>query len=64
MKPNLLKRQFKLNGPGEVTLSDVTYNLLSPKSDSDQKGIRAYASAAKDPATNGLIDLSVSLSDV
>ena len=62
VKPNLLKRQFKLNGPGEVTLSDVTY-LTIAKSDSDQKGIRAYASAAKDPATNRLIDLSVSLSN-
>ncbi|MCH4014541.1 MAG: IS3 family transposase [Solobacterium sp.] len=62
VKPNLLKRQFKLNEPGEVTLSDVTY-LTIAKSDSDQKGIRAYASAAKDPATNRLIDLSVSLSN-
>lgn len=59
VKPNLLKRQFKLHRPGEVTLSDVTYLTV----DIPGTNMRAYASAAKDPATNKLIDLSVSTSN-
>ena len=56
VKPNLLKRQFKLYEPDEVRLTDVTYLDYGNRK-------RAYGSAVKDPVSNRLIDLTVSSSN-
>lgn len=53
LKPNVLKRTFRLHEPNEVRLTDVTYLDYG-------NGKRAYASACKDPVTNRLIDFTVS----
>lgn len=53
VKPNLLKRQFRLDRPNRIRLTDVTYlNYGEDK--------RAYASAVKDPVTGKLISFVVS----
>lgn len=49
-KPNILKRQFRLNKPGEVILTDVSYLKCSDKT--------YYLSALKDPSS-GKIKLLV-----
>ena len=53
VKPNLVKRKFRLHRPGEVALSDVTYL------DYNNKDNRAYGSAALDPVTGKLEALDV-----
>lgn len=56
VKPNLLKRTFKLHEPNEVRLTDVTYLDFG-----DNK--RAYVSACKDPVTGKLLDFTVSMNN-
>lgn len=53
IKPNLLQRQFRLNRPGEVILTDVSYLNYGC-------GQRAYLSALKDPASGKIHALLVS----
>lgn len=53
VKPNLLKRQFRLDRPNRIRLTDVTYL-------NHGENKRAYASAAKDPVTGKLISFVVS----
>lgn len=53
-RDNLLKRQFKLFKPNEVTLTDVTYLSYGG-------GKRAYGSAALDPVTGKLKAFNISL---
>ncbi|MCQ2511643.1 MAG: IS3 family transposase, partial [Lachnospiraceae bacterium] len=56
VKPNLLKRQFRLARPNRIRLTDVTYlNYGGNK--------RAYASAVKDPVTGKLVSFVVSESN-
>lgn len=56
VKPNLLKRTFKLHEPNEVRLTDVTYLDFGNRQ-------RAYASACKDPVTGKLLDFTVSMNN-
>lgn len=56
VKPNLLKRTFKLHEPNEVRLTDVTYLDFGERK-------RAYASACKDPVTGKLLDFTVSMNN-
>lgn len=56
VKPNILSRQFRLNKPGEVILTDVSYLDYGP----DRQ--RAYLSALKDPASGKIHALLVSSS--
>lgn len=56
VKPNLLKRTFKLHEPNEVRLTDVTYLDFGERK-------RAYASACKDPVTSKLLDFTVSMNN-
>lgn len=56
VKPNLLKRTFKLHEPNEVRLTDVTYLDFGDRQ-------RAYASACKDPVTGKLLDFTVSMNN-
>lgn len=53
IKPNLLKRRFRLFKPNEVRLTDVTYLSYG-------EGLKAYASALFDPVTNLLVSFNVS----
>lgn len=53
VRPNLLKRQFRLAKPNRIRLTDVTYlNYGGNK--------RAYVSAVKDPVTGKLVSFVVS----
>lgn len=54
-KPNLLRRRFRLNKPGEVFLTDVSY--LDYGSDLEN---RAYLSAIKDPSSGRIQAVLVS----
>lgn len=54
-KPNLLRRRFRLNKPGEVFLTDVSY--LDYGSDLEN---RAYLSAIKDPSSGKIQAVLVS----
>ena len=54
-KPNLLRRRFRLNKPGEVFLTDVSY--LDYGSDLEN---RAYLSAVKDPSSGRIQAVLVS----
>lgn len=54
VQPNLLRRRFRLNRPGEVVLTDVTYLDYGDGSQ------RAYMSALKDPASGVIHGLLVS----
>lgn len=54
VRPNLLRRRFRLNRPGEVVLTDVTYL------DYGDGRQRAYMSALKDPASGVIYGLLVS----
>lgn len=53
VKPNLLKRMFKLFRPNQVRLTDVTYLAYG-------KGSKAYGSALLDPVTGVLIAFNLS----
>lgn len=53
VKPNLLKRMFRLHRPNEVRVTDVTYLDYGEKK-------RAYGSALMDPVTSRLIAFVVS----
>ena len=53
VKPNLLRRRFRLHRPGEVVLSDVTYLTYAHGSR------RAYGSSAIDPVTGKLLTCCV-----
>lgn len=53
VKPNLLKRQFRIHRPDEVLLTDVTYLTYSDNQ-------TAYASACKDPVTGIIKAFNVS----
>ena len=53
VKPNLLKRRFRLHRPNEVRLTDVTCLNYG-------NGLRAYGSALLDPVTGMLIAFNVS----
>ena len=54
VKPNLLRRRFRLHRPGEVILTDVTYLTYA-------HGIRrAYGSSAIDPVTGKLLTFCIS----
>lgn len=53
VKPNILKRRFRLYRPNEVRLTDVTYLHYGD-------GCRAYGSALLDPVTGRLIAFLVS----
>ena len=54
VKPNLLRRRFRLHRPGEVILSDVTYLTYAHGTR------RAYGSSAIDPVTGKLLTFCVS----
>ena len=54
VKPNLLRRRFRLHRPGEVILSDVTYLTYA------RGNKRAYGSSAIDPVTGKLLTFCVS----
>ena len=54
VKPNTLKRRFRLYRPNEVRLTDVTYLSYGPK------GKRAYCSASIDPVTSKVAAINVS----
>ena len=54
VKPNLLKRTFKMHRPGEVILTDVTYLKYH-----NEKKL-AYASATIDAVTGRLYEMNVS----
>ncbi len=54
-KPNLLRRRFRLNKPGEVLLSDVSYLDYGPGLEN-----RAYLSAVKDPSSGKIQAVLVS----
>lgn len=54
-KPNLLRRRFRLNRPGEVFLTDVSYLDYGPVLEN-----RAYLSAIKDPSSGKIHALLVS----
>ena len=54
VKPNLLRRRFRLHRPGEVVLSDVTYLTYAHGTR------RAYGSSAIDPVTGKLLTFCVS----
>ena len=54
VKPNLLRRRFRLHRPGEVVLSDVTYLTYAHGTK------RAYGSSAIDPVTGKLLTFCVS----
>ena len=53
VKPNLLKRQFRIHRPDEVLLTDVTYLTYGDNQ-------TAYASACKDPVTGIIKAFNVS----
>ncbi len=53
VKPNLLKRMFKLHRPNKVRVTDVTYLDI-------QNNIRVYGSALIDPVTNLLVTFNLS----
>lgn len=55
-KPNLLDRRFRLERPGMIRLTDVTYLDYG-------QGLRSYGSASIDPVSGRLIDLRASTSN-
>ena len=55
-KPNLLDRRFRLERPGMIRLTDVTYLEYG-------QGLRSYCSASIDPVSGRLIDLRASTSN-
>ena len=61
IKPNILRRKFKLYRPNRVRVTDVTY--LSYGLTEDGKKRRAYGSALMDPVTGRLIVFNVSESN-
>lgn len=52
VKPNLLRRRFRLNRPGKVFLTDVTYLDYGENQ-------RAYGSACKDSVTGEVVDFTI-----
>ncbi|MCR5602563.1 MAG: IS3 family transposase [Lachnospiraceae bacterium] len=60
VKPNLLKRRFRLGRPNKYRLTDVTYMDFGP-CDKNGKRQRAYGSAMIDSVTGKLITLNVSI---
>lgn len=53
VKPNLLRRTFRLHRPNEVRVTDVTYLTYGA-------GLRAYGSALMDPVTGRLLAFVIS----
>ncbi|MFB5937277.1 IS3 family transposase, partial [Peribacillus frigoritolerans] len=51
--PNLLKREFKQEVPGEILLTDITYLFYG-------QGKKAYLSTIKDASTNEIVAYHVS----
>lgn len=62
VKPDLLRRRFRLGRPNKYRLTDVTY-LDFGKRGKDGKQKRAYGSAMIDSVTGKLIVLNVSMSN-